>query len=167
MASPTSRALLFVELGDGSTAELVASLSRKDYCAVAVSAGSAAQLKREAGQRLAQLLVDDGHTVDLALSARAALRLLMRPLLPDVLIADVSRRQNQAIAVARYTRSIAPTMPIVFITNYPDRLAVELDLDPPATVFTKPVDYQALRSTLESVMPRPPPSLASARRARR
>jgi DNA-binding NtrC family response regulator len=163
VSTSSRRALLFVELGDRSTAELVASLSRKDYCAVAVSAGSAAHLKREAGQRLARLLIDDGHTVDLALSARAALRLLMRPFLPDVLVADVSRRQNEAIAVARYARSIVPTMPVVFITNYPDRLVLALDLDPPATVFTKPLDYEALRATLEGVISRPPSTLAAAR----
>jgi CheY-like chemotaxis protein len=147
------RALIFVESGDRATVELVAGLSRKDYCAVAVSSGQAAELKWRAGRQLARLLVDDGHVVDLALSAKAALELLAKAIHPHALIADVSRRQSEAIAVARYARGMFPGVPIIFITNYPDLLVRNSNFDPPPILFTKPLDYPSLRATLEALEP--------------
>ena len=68
---------------------------------------------------LAKMLREDGYDVELAFDGAAAIGRLARRPLPDVLITDLRMPHVDGVAVAHYARSMAPRIPVVFITGYP------------------------------------------------
>lgn len=127
---------------------LVASLKRKDRCAIAARIDPTAELKMLSAQVLSRLLKDDGFAVEVVVGARTALRRLMRRRPPSALIVDVARPGPQPIALARYARSLYPWLPIIFITSE-ERMFAGGSFEPPYAVLEKPIDYPALPDILE------------------
>jgi CheY-like chemotaxis protein len=97
---------------------------------------------------LAQLLEDDGYEAEVSVDPVVAINRLGREPRPDVLVTEMRVAELDGRELARYARSVAPDIQVVVVTAYPE-LAQGLALKPPAKVFTKPIDYDALRETLE------------------
>jgi two-component system response regulator MprA len=100
-------------------------------------------------RRLAQLLREDGYAVEVAGDGSEAVDRLSRQPSPDVLITDIQLPFVDGAAVARRARALMPSVVVVFVTGYPELVHAEQG-DPAAApvVFTKPLDYEALRAEL-------------------
>jgi CheY-like chemotaxis protein len=101
-------------------------------------------------RRLAQLLREDGYAVEVVGDGALAVGRLSRRPPPRVLITELQLRHVDGAAVARYARAESPTIGVIYVTGYPHFVP------PPSTrsasgriVFTKPLDYDALRLELE------------------
>jgi CheY-like chemotaxis protein len=100
-------------------------------------------------RRLARLLREDGYAVEVAGDGALAVGRLSRRPLPRVLITELQLHHVDGTAVARYARAESPTISVIYLTGYPHFVP------PPSTgsgvgsiVFTKPLDYDALRIEL-------------------
>jgi len=101
----------------------------------------------------ARLLQEDGHEVDVVHDGAAAMDEFGRSTMPDILVTDIRMPRADGIAVARYARSRRPSLPIFFVTGYPERISLPLKaLDPVPHVFVKPLDYGALALELSSAV---------------
>ena len=101
-------------------------------------------------RRLAQLLREDGYAVEVAGDRAAAVGRLSRLPLPDILITDMQLRHVDGGAVARYARVGRPNISVFFVTGYPQLAPAKLGgPGADAVVFTKPLDYEALRAELD------------------
>ncbi len=101
-------------------------------------------------RRLAQLLREDGYAVEVAGDGAAAVGRLSRLPLPDILITDMQLPHVDGEAVARYARAGRPTIRVFFVTGYPQLARAALGgPSADAAVFTKPLDYDALRNELD------------------
>ncbi len=101
-------------------------------------------------RRLAQLLREDGYVVEVAGDGAAAMSRLSHLPFPEVLITDVQLPRIDGAAVARYARSSRPSVTVIFVTGYPELATARLDeLADHPIVFTKPLDYDALRTELD------------------
>lgn len=104
---------------------------------------------------LARLLTTDGYRVEVALDGAEAVSRLSRPPLPRAIITDLRMPYVDGIAVARYAKSLAPTMPIIFLTSYPELVAGRPEFKNVATeIHTKPIDYGAFRGEMEGLLAR-------------
>jgi len=101
-------------------------------------------------RRLAQLLREDGYAVEMAVDGAAAVGRLSRTPLPDVLITELQLAHVDGAAVARYARAERANIRVIFVTRYP-QLAADPSSEPrtQSVVFTKPLDYDALRTELD------------------
>src|SRR5262249_11463742 len=100
---------------------------------------------------LVRMLREDGFEVELSTNGAAAIGRLTRPPIPDVLVTDLRMPQADGLAVARYARSRRPNIPVFVVTGYPNLAAAETpSLEPPAIVYTKPLDYRALTADLRA-----------------
>ena len=73
--------------------------------------------------------------------ASAIVELSRRPQV-DMLITDLRMPHADGLAIARHARSLAPNIPVCFVTGYPqfiDRPSTRLE--PKPEIFTKPLDY--------------------------
>lgn len=94
---------------------------------------------------LVRMLRDDGYDVELATDGAAAIARLTRRPLPDVLVTDLRMPHADGEAVARYARSLEPSMPVLLVTGYPEMAArIEGPIRDEMTVLTKPLDYAEL-----------------------
>ena len=101
-------------------------------------------------RRLAQLLREDGYAVEVAGDGAAAVGRLSRLPLPDVLITELQLPHVDGEAVARYARVGRPNISVFFVTGYPQLAPARLGgPGADAVVFTKPLDYDALRTELD------------------
>jgi len=100
-------------------------------------------------RRMADMLREDGLVVELARDGAAAIARLARSPVPDALVTELTTAHADGTAIARFARSQRPGLPILVLTGYPNLFDAEAFADgPPATLFTKPVEYAALRSAL-------------------
>ena len=107
------------------------------------------------GRVLARLLEQDGFEVDLVRDGAVAIARLREGPLPDLLCTDVQLPHVSGLALARFGRSLAPELPLVLTTGYPQRAAeIVRELDPHPVVLTKPLDYQALRCEIRALLAR-------------
>lgn len=97
-------------------------------------------------RRLAQMLREDGFSVDVACDGAAAVSLLAHAPYPDVLVTDLLMPYADGMSVGKYARSLRPGLPIIFVTGYPQLLTD--NLDPRAVVLVKPIDYADLTDCL-------------------
>jgi CheY-like chemotaxis protein len=144
------RALIVVDQSDRNL-RLVASLKRKDRCAIAARIDPTAELKMLSAQVLSRLLTDDGFEVEVVAGARAALRRLTKQWPPSALIIDIARPGPRPAALARYVRSLYPWLPIVFVTSE-ERMFGESGFEEPYAVLEKPIDYSALAEILDEFL---------------
>ncbi|HVY44543.1 MAG TPA: response regulator [Minicystis sp.] len=97
---------------------------------------------------LAKMLREDGFQIDVATDGAVAIGRLARGPLPHVLVTELVMPRVDGGTVARFARSRRADLPVVLITEVVD-CQLERELDPHLWVFTKPVEYEALRSALD------------------
>lgn len=103
---------------------------------------------------LARLLREDGFDVEVAVDGAGAIARLSRSPLPEMLVTDLRMPYADGLAVARFARSQDPTMPVFFVTGYPELLnPIDRSLGPIARVFSKPVEYPELTAAMLSSVP--------------
>ncbi len=62
-----------------------------------------------------------------------------------MLITDQRMPHADGVAIARFARSLKPTMPVCFVTGYPQLIDKPArQLVPKPEIFTKPLDYVLL-----------------------
>jgi DNA-binding NtrC family response regulator len=104
-------------------------------------------------RRMAQMLREDGFAVEIARDGAAAVARLSRSPVPDALVTELTIAHADGLAVGRFARSQRPGLPVLVLTGYPNLFKPDAFRGgPPATLFTKPVDYAALRSALRDAL---------------
>ncbi len=104
-------------------------------------------------RRLAEMLREDGFAVETARDGAAAIAQLSRAALPDALVTELTTAHADGLAVARFARSQKPELPVLVVTSYPNLFRADaLPVGPAVSVFTKPVDYTALREALRAAL---------------
>ncbi|HYQ00679.1 MAG TPA: response regulator [Polyangiaceae bacterium] len=107
-------------------------------------------------RRMAQMLREDGFAVEIARDGAAAVARLSRSPVPDALVTELTTAHADGLAVGRFARTQRPGIPVLVLTGYPNLFRAEAFAGgPPATLFTKPVDYTALRSALRDALEAP------------
>jgi len=105
---------------------------------------------------LARLLEQDGFIVEVVCDGTSALRRLAQPPSLEVLVTDLLMPGVDGLSLARHARELAPSMPVFFVTCYPELLGgSHAGLDPPAQIFTKPIDYLVLAIAIRDVTGHP------------
>jgi len=100
-------------------------------------------------RRMADMLREDGFAVEIARDGAAAVARLSRSPVPDALVTELTTKYADGLAIGRFARNQRPGMPVLVLTGYPNLFHADAFVGgPPATLFTKPVDYAALRSAL-------------------
>jgi two-component system response regulator MprA len=104
---------------------------------------------------LVRMLREDGYDAELAVDGEGAIVRLDRAPMPDILVTDLKMPHADGIAVIRHAQSRCPRLPVFVITGHPELMAgSEGAFDPPAIVFTKPIDYAVLSDRLSTVFAR-------------
>jgi DNA-binding response OmpR family regulator len=100
-------------------------------------------------RRMADMLREDGFAVEIARDGAAAVARLSRAPVPDALVTELTTAHADGVAVGRFARNQRPGLPVLVVTSYPNLFHADALSDgPPASLFTKPVDYAALREAL-------------------
>jgi two-component system response regulator MprA len=100
---------------------------------------------------LARMLVEDGYDVAIASDGAAAIARLSHGLVPDVLCTDLQLPHTSGVCVARYARLVAPGLPVLLTTGYPEQGAdIEREFDPRPLILTKPLDYATLERAIRA-----------------
>lgn len=103
-------------------------------------------------QMFARMLRDDGHDVEVVHDGAEAMDLLSRGTIYDILLADVQMPNTDGFAVAQFARSRCPSLPIIFVTGYPERVLKRMkSFDPAPKMFVKPFEYAALAAEVMSL----------------
>jgi DNA-binding NtrC family response regulator len=145
-------ALVLIDDDDRSV-QLLARLARRDSYAVAMTVGAAAAARHRNARMLARLLRLDGYRVDSSIGNWTAIeRLTQRPR-PDVLLIDVDAQREAVGALIRHARAMSPGLPIVLLTDRGDETyAAMAGIEPEPAVLEKPIDYAALRASMQRVV---------------
>jgi len=105
-------------------------------------------------RRLALLLREDGYAVEVVGDGAAAIARLSQPPPPDVLITDMQLPHVDGRAVAGYARKGKSDVFVIFVTGNPELVGTRPDEPVEGwAVFTKPLDYDALRRELAGRCP--------------
>jgi DNA-binding NtrC family response regulator len=100
-------------------------------------------------RRMADMLREDGFGVEVARDGAAAVARLSRSPVPDALVTELTTAHADGIAIGRFARNQRPGLPVLFVTSYPNLFSPEAFSEgPPARLYTKPVDYTALKEAL-------------------
>lgn len=100
-------------------------------------------------------LRDLGYTVLEAGSDRAALELLQHSVNIDLMLIDFALPGMSAAKVARRVQTTRPALPILFVTGYADRAALEGVSE--AQIIGKPFVGNALHDRVRTALARRPP----------
>jgi len=104
-------------------------------------------------RRMAEMLREDGFAVEIARDGAAAVARLSRSPVPDALVTELTIAHADGLAIGRFARNQRPGIPVMVLTGYPNLFHADAFADgPPATLFTKPVDYVVLRSALRRAL---------------
>ena len=107
-------------------------------------------------RRMAEMLREDGFAVELARDGAAAVARLSRSPVPDALVTELTTAHADGLAIGRFARNQRPGLPVLILTGYPNLFHADAFAGgPPATLFTKSVDYAALRSALRAALQLP------------
>jgi two-component system response regulator MprA len=107
-------------------------------------------------RRMAAMLREDGFAVEIARDGAAAVARLARSPVPDALVTELTTAHADGLTIGRFARNQRPGIPVLVITGYPNLFHADAFAGgPPATLFTKPVDYAALRSALRDALQLP------------
>jgi two-component system response regulator MprA len=109
-------------------------------------------------RRLAEMLREDGLTVEIARDGAAAIARFTHQPVPDALVTELTLAHADAGSVSRFARAQRPGLPILVVTGYPNLLQTDAFGAPPPLLFTKPVDYAKLRDALLQALPGGRPS---------
>jgi len=104
-------------------------------------------------RRMADMLREDGFAVEIARDGAAAVARLSRSPVPDALVTELTTAHADGMAIGRFARNQRPGMPVLVLTGYPNLFHADAFAGgPPAALFTKPVEYAALRSALRDAL---------------
>jgi len=104
-------------------------------------------------RRMADMLREDGFAVELARDGAAAIARLARAPMPDALVTELTTAHADGLTIGRFARSQRPGIPVLVLTGYPNLFHADAFAGgPAATLFTKPVDYAALRTALRDAL---------------
>jgi two-component system response regulator MprA len=99
-------------------------------------------------RRLADMLRERGLAVQIACDGAGAVAHLARDPVPDALVTELTTAYADGASLGRFARWRRPGLPIFVVTGYPNLFDERLFGDPPAVMFTKPVDYAKLEAEL-------------------
>jgi DNA-binding response OmpR family regulator len=107
-----------------------------------------------AARMLAQLLREDGYAVEIISSGEAALSRLARPPSPGVIIVDFRLPRIDGLAVARMSRTLAPSARVIMVTSYPEVVEARLEAEnADAILVPKPLAYEELTKHMAPAIP--------------
>jgi DNA-binding NtrC family response regulator len=107
-------------------------------------------------RRMADMLREDGFTVEIARDGAAAVARLSRSPVPDALVTELTTAHADGMAIGRFARNQRPGLPVLVLTGYPNLFVPEaFGSGPPALLFTKPVDYAVLSAALRDAVDPP------------
>jgi two-component system response regulator MprA len=99
-------------------------------------------------RRLAEMLREDGLTVEIARDGAAAIARFTHTPVPDALVTELTTAHADAAAVSRFARAQRPGLPVLVVTGYPNLFQADAFGGAPPLLFTKPVDYSKLKEAL-------------------
>jgi CheY-like chemotaxis protein len=108
---------------------------------------------RAAARALAAMLRDDGFRVDIASDGGSAIQRLTHQPMPAAIITAHHLPGVDGVTVAVFARSRNPTVPIVFVTAYPETEGPLRALPPPVVVLGKPIELDVLAEQLRALLP--------------
>jgi len=109
----------------------------------------------DAAEMLAVLLESEGHETTLAFDGAGAIAAFQRSQ-PDVVLLDLGLPDLDGFEVSRRIKDAAPSVPLIAVTGYGDEgMRARTRECGFSSHLLKPLDFEALRRTLESVMVRP------------
>ena len=109
-------------------------------------------------RRLAEMLREDGLTVEVARDGAAAIARFTHLPLPDALVTELTTAHADAASVSRFARAQRPGLPVLVVTGYPNLFQADAFGGAAPLLFTKPVDYSKLRDALLRALPPGQPS---------
>lgn len=101
------------------------------------------------GSRLAGLLREDGYEVEVAREGASAISRLSRAPRPTVLITELTVALADGAAIARYGRSLDPSLRVIVLTRHPNLVVPASFGSPAPAVLTKPLEYTRLLELLQ------------------
>lgn len=161
---PARQALLLTTLEDFSVAEAAAILDRTPDEIDALVAAAIADIERE--QTTSVLIIEDepliamqledlvtglGHTVSGTASTRTQARAAVAEALPGLVLADIQLADGSSGLDAVEDILSVASMPVIFITAYPERLLTG-DRPEPTYLVTKPFQEATVRAAISQAL---------------
>jgi DNA-binding NtrC family response regulator len=104
-------------------------------------------------RRLAEMLREDGLTVEIARDGAAAIARFTHLPVPDALVTELTTAHADAVSVSRFARAQRPGLPVFIVTGYPNLFLADTFGEPDPLLFTKPIDYSKLKDALLRALP--------------
>lgn len=161
---PARQALLLTTLEDFSTSEAAAILDRPVEEVKALVAEAIAEIERE--QATSVLIIEDepliamqledlvtglGHTVSGTAATRTQARAAVAEAMPGLVLADIQLADGSSGLDAVDDILAVGTMPVIFITAYPERLLTG-DRPEPTYLVTKPFQEATVRAAISQAL---------------
>ena len=161
---PARQALLLTTLEDFTTAEAAAILDRSPEDIAGMVAEAIAEIERE--QTTSVLIIEDepliamqledlvtslGHTVSGTAATRAQARAAVAEAMPGLVLADIQLADGSSGLDAVDDILSAGSMPVIFITAYPERLLTG-DRPEPTYLVTKPFQEATVRAAISQAL---------------
>jgi CheY-like chemotaxis protein/DNA-directed RNA polymerase specialized sigma24 family protein len=161
---PARQALLLTTLEDFTTAEAAAILDRTPDEIAALVADAIAEIDRE--QTTSVLIIEDepliamqledlvtglGHTVSGTAATRTQARKAVTEAMPGLVLADIQLADGSSGLDAVDDILSVGTMPVIFITAYPERLLTG-DRPEPTYLVTKPFQEATVRAAISQAL---------------
>ncbi len=161
---PARQALLLTTLEDFTTAEAAAILDRSPQDVAEMVAQAIADIERE--QTTSVLIIEDepliamqledlvtglGHTVSGTAATRTQARAAVSEAMPGLVLADIQLADGSSGLDAVDDILSAGSMPVIFITAYPERLLTG-DRPEPTYLVTKPFQEATVRAAISQAL---------------
>lgn len=161
---PARQALLLTTLEDFTTAQAAAILGRTPEDIAALVAQAIADIERE--QTTSVLIIEDepliamqledlvtslGHTVSGTAATRTQARAAVDAAMPGLVLADIQLADGSSGLDAVDDILRAGSMPVIFITAYPERLLTG-DRPEPTYLVTKPFQETTVRAAISQAL---------------
>ena len=99
-------------------------------------------------RRLADMLREDGLTVEIARDGAAAIARFTHAPVPDALVTELTTAHVDAASVSRFARTQRPGLAVFVVTGYPNLLQSDNFGGAAPLLFTKPFEYSKLKDAL-------------------
>jgi CheY-like chemotaxis protein len=161
---PARQALLLTTLEDFTTAEAAVILDRSPEDVTQMVAEAIAEIERE--QTTSVLIIEDepliamqlenlvtslGHTVSGTAATRTQARAAVAEAMPGLVLADIQLADGSSGLDAVDDILSAGSMPVIFITAYPERLLTG-DRPEPTYLVTKPFQEATVRAAISQAL---------------